>query len=93
MRSVPLTRNDAHFRTAKFCSRFGQRVEHRLEIDRRTANNFEHVGGRGLLLQRLVALPLCMRKLFFKVCIGVLRHRGRPCPPFGASPSMAVVAC
>src|SRR5207342_2855861 len=27
-----------------------------------------------------------MRKLFFKVCIGVLRHRGRPLSPFRRLP-------
>ncbi len=30
-----------------------QRVEHRLQIERRAADDLQHVGGRGLLLQRL----------------------------------------
>ena len=31
--------------------RLHQRVEHRLEVDRRAADDLEHVGGGGLLLQ------------------------------------------
>ena len=30
---------------------FDQRVEHRLQIERRTAEDLEYIGGRGLLLQ------------------------------------------
>ena len=30
-----------------------QRVEHRLQIERRAADDLQHVGGGGLLLQRL----------------------------------------
>jgi hypothetical protein len=30
-----------------------QRVKHRLQIERRAADHLQHVGGRGLLLQRL----------------------------------------
>src|SRR5262249_55095442 len=36
--------------------RFDQRIEHGLQIEGRSADNFEHVGGRGLLLQRLAQL-------------------------------------
>ena len=32
--------------------RLDQRIEHRLQIERRAADHLEHVGGRGLLLQR-----------------------------------------
>ena len=33
-------------------SRFGQCVEYRLQVERRAADDFEHIGGGGLLLQR-----------------------------------------
>src|SRR6516225_8257294 len=36
--------------------RFHQRIEHRLQIERRPADHLEHVGGGGLLLQRLPQL-------------------------------------
>src|SRR6516164_7875686 len=36
--------------------RFHERIEHRLQVERRTADDLEHVGGRGLLLQRLAQL-------------------------------------
>ena len=39
---------------AQATRRLGQRIEHRLQIERRAADNLQHVGGRGLLLQRLV---------------------------------------
>ena len=36
--------------------RFHQRIEHGLQIEGRAADDLEHVGGRGLLLQRLAAI-------------------------------------
>ena len=36
--------------------RFDERVEYRLQIKRRTTDNFQHVGGGRLLLQRLTQL-------------------------------------
>src|SRR5262249_48714266 len=36
--------------------RFDQRLEHRLEIEGRATDDLEHVGRRGLLLQRLAQL-------------------------------------
>ena len=69
-------------------------LEHGLQLAGGAADDAQHLRSGGLLLQRLVALALRTRKLFFKVCIGVLRHRGRPCPPFRRRPPrMAVVAC
>ena len=32
-----------------------KRIEHRLQIERRAADDLEHVGGGGLLLQRIRA--------------------------------------
>ena len=43
-------------RIAKAGSRFDQRLKHRPEIERRAADDFEHVGGGGLLLQRFAQL-------------------------------------
>src|SRR6516164_11858681 len=40
-------------------------VQHRLQVKGRTANNFEHVGCRGLLLQRLAQLAPEPRNLCF----------------------------
>src|SRR6516164_9809703 len=37
-------------------SRFGERVEHGLQIESRAADHLEHVGGGGLLLQRFAQL-------------------------------------
>ena len=42
-------------RTAPRC-RLGQRIEHRLQIEGRAADDLEHVGGGGLLLQRFAQL-------------------------------------
>src|SRR6516165_5644249 len=39
-------------RIAKTGCRLGKRIEHRLQIKGRTADDLEHVGGGGLLLQR-----------------------------------------
>ena len=36
-------------------ARFDQRVEHRLQVEGRAADDLEHVGGGGLLLQRIRA--------------------------------------
>jgi hypothetical protein len=40
-------------RIAKAGCRLGKRIEHRLQIEGRAADHLEHVGGSGLLLQRL----------------------------------------
>jgi len=40
----------------KPCRRFDERVEHGLQIEGRAADDLEHVGGRGLLLQRFAQL-------------------------------------
>ena len=43
-------------RFAKPGGRLDQRVEHRLQIERRAADDLEHVGGGGLLLERFAQL-------------------------------------
>ena len=43
-------------RLAQLCGRLNQRIEHRLQIEGRAADDFEHVGGGGLLLQRFAQL-------------------------------------
>ena len=45
------TKQQTTFRLAQANSRLDQRIEHALEIERRTADDFEHVGGCGLLLE------------------------------------------
>src|SRR5262245_26313523 len=42
----------AHVRFAQQRRRLGQRVEHRLQIEGRSADDLEYVGGGGLLLER-----------------------------------------
>src|SRR5262245_24741885 len=44
------------FGLAQSCRRFGQSVEHGLQIERGAADDLEHVGGRGLLLQGFAQL-------------------------------------
>ena len=51
-----LAHNRDHWRLAKSCRRLCQRVEHRLEIKTRAANDLEHLGGGCLLLQRFAQL-------------------------------------
>src|SRR5262249_52111496 len=50
---VLLARNGSQVRLAQPCRRFDQRIEHGLQIEGRAADDLEHVGGSGLLLQRL----------------------------------------
>src|SRR5262249_58947539 len=53
---VPLTSDRGHIRLAKSGGRFDQRLKHRLKIEGRAADDLEHVGGGGLLLQRFAQL-------------------------------------
>src|SRR5262249_26692518 len=48
-----LTGDRRHVRLAQPGGRFDQRAQHRLQIKSRAADDLEHVGGGGLLLQRL----------------------------------------
>src|SRR5262245_65639280 len=48
--------NEGGVRLAQPSSRFYQRVEHSLQIERRAADHLEYVGGSGLLRQRLAQL-------------------------------------
>ena len=45
-----------HLRLTQTGSRFDQSIEHRLEIEGRTADDLKHIGGRGLLLKRFAQL-------------------------------------
>ena len=45
-------------RLAKLSGGLDQRIEHRLQIERRAADDLEHVGGRGLLLQRFAEIAV-----------------------------------
>ena len=56
--------------------RLDQRIEHRLQIEGRSADNFEHVGGGGLLLQRFAQLVEQPRVLDGDDCL-VLAARPR----------------
>src|SRR5262249_33688978 len=51
-----LTIDRGPIRLAQPRGRFDERVEHRLQIEGRAADDLEHVGGGGLLLQRLAKL-------------------------------------
>src|SRR5262249_33886324 len=54
--SACLTGNGGFVGLAQLSSRFNERLQHRLEVKRRAADDLEHVGGGGLLLQRLAQL-------------------------------------
>ncbi len=53
---VGRARDVSHVGLAQPHRRFDQRVEHRFEIEGRAADDFQHVGGGGLLLQRFAQL-------------------------------------
>src|SRR5262245_59208254 len=53
---TPLPGDDPHVCVAQLGRRLYQGVEHRLQIECRTADDLEHVGGGGLLLQRFAQL-------------------------------------
>ena len=58
--AVPLLASDgAHVGLAEPGRRFDQRLEHRLQIEGRAADDLEHVGGGGLLLQRFARARAC----------------------------------
>ena len=54
--AASLPRNGGLVGIAKPGRRFNERLEHRLQIEGRAADDLEHVGGRGLLLERLPQL-------------------------------------
>jgi len=47
--------------------RFGHCVEHRLQVKRRAADDVEHIAGRGLVFERLVALDSAFGKLTLQI--------------------------
>src|SRR6516165_10276292 len=49
--------DDASLRLAQPRRRFNKGIQHRLQIEGRPADDFEHFGSGGLLLERLVQLP------------------------------------
>jgi hypothetical protein len=51
-----LLKDEAQISRAKPCCRFGQRIEHRLQIERGAADDPEHICSGGLLLQRFSQL-------------------------------------
>src|SRR5215831_6230338 len=50
---TPWATDGGYIRLAQPRGRLDQRVEHRLQIERRAADDLEHVGGGGLLLEGL----------------------------------------
>src|SRR5436190_24398265 len=53
---VFLARDGGHVGLAQSRRRFGQRIQHGLEVKGRAADDLEYVGGGGLLLQRFAQL-------------------------------------
>src|SRR5262245_44398537 len=49
-------KDTSHIRLAQSGGRFDQRIEHGLKIEGRAADDLEHVGGGGLLLQGFAQL-------------------------------------
>jgi hypothetical protein len=63
--------DESLFRIAKPGCRFNQRLQNRLQIERRPADDFEHARSRRLLFQRLVALPFqALNELFVRAING-----------------------
>src|SRR5262249_22491011 len=54
--AIDLPSNGSLVGVAQACRRFNQRLQHRLEVKGRAADDLEHVGGGGLLLQRFAQL-------------------------------------
>src|SRR5262249_56508901 len=49
-------KDNSHLRFTQPCGRVDKGIEHGLQIEGRATDDLEHVGGRGLLLQRLAQL-------------------------------------
>jgi len=60
---------------AKAGCRLCKRVEYRRQIEGRTADQLEHISGRGLLLQRLAQLTRALLLCFEQACILDGNHR------------------
>ena len=56
--AVPVEGDHAVGRIAEFDRGPGQAVEHRVQIERRAADDLQHLSGRGLLLQRLAQVAV-----------------------------------
>jgi hypothetical protein len=56
VRAAVLAINRSHIRVAQADRRLDQRIKHTLQIECRAADDFEHVGGSRLLLQRFAQL-------------------------------------
>ena len=52
-RAVALTRDGADIGVAQSCCGLDERIEHRLQVEGRAADDLQHLGRRRLLLQRL----------------------------------------
>src|SRR5262245_66274843 len=57
------------FGLAQSCRRFGQSVEHGLQIECRAADDLEHVGGGGLLLERFTEVISALPQFLEQACI------------------------
>ena len=60
---IPEANDGSLVRAAKLRRRFDERLKHGLQIERRTADDLEHVGGRGLLLQRFAQVVSAFTQL------------------------------
>ncbi len=56
-------------------SRLDERIEHRLQVERRAADDFQHIGSRRLLLQRIAQLCGALFNLVLQIRIGFLQPR------------------
>src|SRR5262249_29662789 len=50
------TKNEGHLGIAEMCGGLDERIENRLELGDRAADDLEHIGGGGLLLQRFTEI-------------------------------------
>ncbi len=65
--------NDAKRCAAQRLCGFGQGRQHRLQVERRAADDLEHVGGRGLLIERFAQFGRPLLDLVLQVGIGFLK--------------------
>jgi len=54
---------------AQTCRRLDKGIKHHLQVERRSADNLEHVGGCRLLLQRFAQIIRALPQLIEKPCV------------------------
>jgi hypothetical protein len=77
--------DEGHLGVAQPHASFDQRIDHRLQVEGRAADDLQHVAGRGLVFERRVGSA---RRLKFGSISGLARSKSRI--PFGRVISAAI---